>query len=102
VRLIASSYPIFDIWRINRSESQKPNENIEAAAQTVLVTRPHFDVQVVGTEPDTACFIKELAEGKTVGAAYELVVAQFPAFDLTAAFSLLLTSGLFTEIREGN
>lgn len=68
-------------------------------AETALIARPHYDVAVHRVTPGLAAFLKALLEGCSIGEAAGHAEDADDAFELSAAFSLMLTSGAFAEIR---
>nr|WP_272214247.1 putative DNA-binding domain-containing protein [Marinicella sp. W31]MDC2878644.1 putative DNA-binding domain-containing protein [Marinicella sp. W31] len=63
--------------------------------ETVLVTRPQFDVAVVSLDRGLARFFDVLVGNGTIGDAAETAMAADPDFDLGTAFSALITTGAF-------
>ncbi len=67
-------------------------------AETALVTRPHYDVCVFSLDEGQAVFFGELIDGRPIGVAAEAATAFDAAFELGAAFSILINSGAFTRL----
>lgn len=93
-RIITSDYPIYDIWQRNTHD---PNHAISKAGQTVLITRPEFDVEMIPLSSDTARFLQGLDTG-TVGQVVEQVMTDNPNFPLGEVFALILQSGFATRL----
>lgn len=68
-------------------------------SETTLIVRPHYDVTVHRVTPGEAAFVKALLDGEAIGDAAERASTVDDAFDLSAGFSLILTTGAFAEIR---
>lgn len=100
-RLVHSAYPVYDIWQANRGEASPTGLQINSTAQTVLVTRPQWDVHLHNLTPETALITATLMEGRTIGAAYEATLQADPEFDFALGFAKLLSFGIFTDIQEG-
>ncbi|PCJ05917.1 MAG: DUF2063 domain-containing protein [Rhodobacteraceae bacterium] len=95
VQVIASTWPIFDIWRFNTTDSApKP----EAVAQDVLITRPEFDPIPHKLPIGGAAWISALMQGETIGEAHEATLNISPDFDLGATFTLLLQGGAILNL----
>lgn len=67
-------------------------------AQTALVTRPFYDVEVRRLGNGDATFVQMLAASCTIGKAAENALVEDADFNLSAAFSLILSSGAFTRL----
>lgn len=94
LRLMASSYPILDIWTMNMVEgAPKP----EMKAQTVLLTRPALDVDMVEIDTAQYTFILNL-KTMPLGDAFEATLEKDGTFDLTQALSLLMAHQLIINI----
>jgi len=94
VRLIRSPWPVHAIWAFNLEDGPKP----QPGAQNVLITRPEFDPRMTPVDDGAAAFVEALQEGAALGAADERARGAAPAFDLSAALALLLSSGAITDI----
>lgn len=88
VRLIRSSHAIVSLWRAHQSEGDCSGID-PTRAESALVVRPEFSVQVVPLSESAADFLGSLMAGKSLGAAYERV-GEYDVPDITEIFSLLL------------
>ena len=89
-RLLRSDWPLFDIWRFN-NEDGAPQPR--AVAQDVLVTRLDFDPQPHLLPPGAAHWLQAMDDGAGFDDATQTTLTTYPAFDLSAALTLALTSG---------
>ncbi|MVO16924.1 DNA-binding domain-containing protein [Parasedimentitalea huanghaiensis] len=95
MQVIASPWPIFDIWRYNTQDgAAKP----DGVAQDVMITRPEFDPAPHLLPPGGAAFIVALQRGQDIGSAHEAALAKTPEFDLGATFTLLLQGGVILKL----
>jgi len=87
VQIIASLWPIFDIWHFNTTDgASKP----QAVAQDILITRPEFDPIPNVLPTGGAVWITALEQGATIGEAHEITLTNTPEFDLGTTLALLL------------
>ncbi|WIY25395.1 HvfC/BufC N-terminal domain-containing protein [Parasedimentitalea psychrophila] len=95
VQVIASSWPIFDIWRFNTTKgAAKP----KALAQDVLITRPEFDPIPQPLPAGGACWISALMQGATIGDAHQATRITTAEFDLGTTLTLLLQGGAIINL----
>ena len=94
MRIIASSYPIASLWRLNQASEVQPRQ-LEAVAETVMITRPALTVQMHLLTSAQAAFIRALADGKTVAESYVCASQPEAEFDVTTAMRLILATGAF-------
>lgn len=95
VQLIASDWPLFDIWQFNMIEgAAKPR----AIKQSVLITRAAFDPQPHPLEPAQAAWIAAIDDGATVESAQDAALFSDAAFDLGPLLGLLLQQGAVVKI----
>lgn len=90
VSLVASPYPILDIWRAN---SGTPGVTPRKGAQAALVLRPEFDPLPIDPGVGAAPVLSAMIGGSPLGAALE---EAGPEFDLSALLGLLLSHGAIT------
>ena len=94
-RVIASPWPIHDIWRFNMvRDAPKP----VAGAQNVLITRPEFDTLQTLLPKGGDAFFAALANGEAFGAAVDAAQRSEPTFDLSAALTACLSAGAFSKL----
>ncbi len=95
--LLQSDYAVISI--VTRSREAASLEGIDPTKPEFgLVTRPEFDPVIYELEEPAFVFTKSLFEGATLGEAASTAFEVEPAFDLSAALSMLITSGAFTAI----
>jgi hypothetical protein len=95
MHIIASPYPILSIWNDNTvTGGPKPG----TASETVLVTRPEFDVEMQILTPPTHVFMMQLNANKPLGHAYDAAIKISNDFDLSQAIGLLLKQNIIVEI----
>ncbi|MEM6617935.1 MAG: DNA-binding domain-containing protein [Pseudomonadota bacterium] len=93
--VLRSPWPVAQIWRMNAEGGPPP----VAAAETVLLTRPDYDVAITVIDTATDTFFTALAEGATLGVALEAATEHDARFDMGAALGLALTHNLITAVR---
>lgn len=93
IQILRSLYPIVTIWAMNSGEQELlPIENWRG--QDALVVRPYLEVEVRALPPGGASFLLALVEGRPLGGAAEVALADDPDFDLTGNIAGLIGSGL--------
>jgi len=99
VQLIRSAYPIFRIWDVNQdSHDTITNINFSQTECGLVFREGHTVIQrIIGR--DRFQWLKKISIGRTFGQATEATVAEFPEFDLQDTLHILLTSGVFTNVR---
>ncbi len=96
LQIIDSPYPIAGIWHFNMTEGVGAPA---AVAETVLVTRPKFDLEMQVIGLGQADFLRALQRGETLGAAFEAANQTEDGFDLSAAIVLMLQSELIIKLK---
>ena len=95
--VIASAYPVFRIFAMNRDlMEQAPITG--ARAEAILITRPADKVTVTPIAPSAARFVAELASGATLGTAAGAATDEDDAFDLNGALTALLSTGALAAV----
>ena len=93
-RLVNSPFPIFEIWRVNQpGYSGDQSVDLDTGDETVLLTRPGYEVELRRLEPDDARFLQRLTGGDSLERATEAAVELAPAFDLELALAKYLAPG---------
>ncbi len=87
-----SRHAIATIWEANSAKGDVGPIDV-GQAESALVVRPHLDVNVHRIPDGGAAFIAALAEGLTLGAAYEAAHTAAPGFDLAANLAGLIRAG---------
>ena len=96
-RLMASPWAIASI--LNRDRAGERLTGIDPATpEFAIVTRPHFDVKVIGVGAAAFRMIEALAAGRSLGDAAATALATEPNADLPAIISCLLSAGAFSAI----
>jgi Putative DNA-binding domain len=100
MRLTTSRYAIHAIFVANTSEHEE--DVLEPSQpQSILVTRPLFDVMFNLLTADQFAFFLALQDGCTFGDALDRAAAINTTFDLPGTLALLLQSGAFQSIQQG-
>ena len=95
-RLMISDFPIVSLWQAHQADHERSGPvTIPDRAETVLITRPYFKVQIAMLDAGATVFARQLRAGLSVGAAFEDALAKHAAFDVTPVFAQLLASGMF-------
>jgi hypothetical protein len=95
LRVLVSSWPIHALWLYNTTAgAPKP----QAVAQSVLITRAEFDPVPQLLPPGADSFIRALSTGKTLGTAAQHASEAAPAFELSTALGLLLSTQSIVKI----
>lgn len=100
-RYIASSYPVFSIFAMNRDMMELAPIDM-STPQAVMLTRPDCDVRVTAIDHATVDFLTALATGATLGEAVAETMQQHSDFNLQAALSVCLANGAFTQPQQPN
>ncbi len=97
VRLVASTFPIDRIWRVNQPEHETvARVDLAAGGETVLVYRAAGGAVVQETlSPGGHALVAALADGQTLGQAAEAAVMAEPGLDLQARLAGLIAGGCF-------
>ena len=93
-RLIASDWPVWDLWGAEALPQPRPPGK-QRRAQRVLVRRPGSEVDVVMVAPGEFAFLGALAGGDALGAAAAAGAAAEADFDLAACLAGHLAGGTF-------
>lgn len=94
--IIESNWAIGRVWA-NSQQSESQPFNL-SDAETVLITRPHLDVQLQLLDADGALFLQHLCTGNTIEAAATLCLAKNPSFDTGVHLQGLISMGAFSHI----
>ncbi len=96
VHLIASVWPLYDIWRYN-SEDGAPKP--QPVAQHVLITRAGFDPAPHPLSPAQSAWIAALMAGTTLDGAQDAASAVEPDCDIAAPMALLFAQNALTALK---
>ncbi|MCV0425816.1 MAG: DNA-binding domain-containing protein [Roseibium sp.] len=97
--VINSRWPVWDLVRANRFEPDAELEIDLQLSQSVLVTRPELDVELLLLRPGGAVFLTSLADGKPLAEAAEDALSSVSEFSLSECLSDLLSNGVFTDLQ---
>lgn len=99
-RLITSAFPIFSIWASHREGNpEEVLNNLPQEAQSVLITRPQWDVEVICLPEGGEAFISALMQNKSLSQAAETAASANPNFDLAQNLGGLLQTGALLDAR---
>jgi hypothetical protein len=93
MQVLCSPYAVRSIWAAHQGQLDLAAVDL-MQGEDVLILRPALEVEVYLLAPGVAAFLMALGAGAALGAAMLAGIHAAPAFDLPAALSLLLTSGL--------
>lgn len=96
VTVVRSHGPVFDTWA--RHQGTVADDRREPVAQSVLITREHWDVVVILIDTGCATFIESLGDGLPLGQAQEHATAADPAFDLVQTLALLIRQQCLRDV----
>mgnify|MGYP000200477780 CR=1 FL=1 len=95
--LVRSPFAVFDIYDANRNAETVGAIEI-GRPQSVLVTRPGFDVAVTALPDGDDAFFASLIGGGMLGEAAEAGMQASDSFDINNAIQGLLQTGAFTAV----
>jgi hypothetical protein len=98
-RIVLSDYPIVDIWRANQADTELGPHTIADVGQGALITRPHAQVEIRELALPEAAFVRCLHSGDDVTTALHRASRFGAAFDVAAAFHLMLVAGALERVR---
>jgi hypothetical protein len=97
LHLLASEYPIQRIWLVNQNPQHDELIALDEGACRLAVIRPRARVEVRELSKGEFELLSQLADGATVGQAFESAIAVEPEFDLQRFFARHLFDGTFTD-----
>ncbi len=99
VSLIASSWPILDIWRTRREDSEEIKTDLTNRPQQILIGRNGDQVRCELLDPNQYQLIKGLLSGETLGAVCERLAGTSSGEELQVAawFSNWVKEGLIVR-----
>jgi stage V sporulation protein SpoVS len=92
-RIVSSRFPALTIWRMNVEDGTPAQIDLCAGGEDALVLRPKVEVEVRSIPAGSADFIRALATGRSVLAAFEEALVTNPGFDLAANLTDLVQVG---------
>lgn len=98
VRLIASSYPILEVWRAHQpGESDLEHIDLTAGEQWLVVVRGTDNVQFRALHRATWTLLSTLSQRMPLAASTEAALAVDPRFDLAHALAQLMGLGVLAD-----
>jgi hypothetical protein len=97
--VVMSEWPVWDLVRINRFEKDTQCKIDLSVAQSVLITRPEFDVDIHLLPSGGDEFVDNLFSGSALGEAAEAAHLKNGGFSLSGCLSDLLSNGAFKGLR---
>ena len=96
VALLASPYPLAQIWRVNQSGYEGDMRiDFSGGEQYAMVLRDGFEVRVEALCRGEHAFLASVMAGQTLGAALDRALEDGRDFDFPAAFARWLAAGVF-------
>lgn len=97
-RVFQSQWPVWDLVRANRFDANANTEVDLEKPQSVLITRPEFEVELVLLRPGGDVFVTALFDGATLAEAATAAGAHVKEFSLSDTLSDCLANGVFTTL----
>lgn len=97
VRLIQSRFPVFSIWRTNRSGSEPTHIDLGSGAEHVLIVRPDAEVEMHSLNPGGAAFLQALCAGASIVGATKAAMIADSRFDLSGNLVGLLRANMIVD-----
>ena len=98
-RLLRSDHPVFSIWSAHSEHGEGADlAQVEQQPQSVLITRPQFQVSVTMLPAGADSFFEALMTGATLAEAAERAAQDFEAFDFGHHFTGLLQTGALKNL----
>ena len=99
VKMINSSWPLWELVRANRFEPEDAGAINLEQSQSVLITRPELEVELILLRPGGGVFLAALLGGSSLGEAAETAQAADSDFSLSECLSDFLSNGVFTDLQ---
>lgn len=97
-RLVTSQQAIYRIWKVNHpSVNNVPKIDLDVK-ESVLVTRPHYEVNTHRINGGDYAFVSALSNRLSLGQAADIAMAADESFDLQSTLEAHLKNGTFKEI----
>jgi hypothetical protein len=96
VRLIASRYPILDIWQANQAQDV-PSVDLDAGGDWLIAFRDGLEQRIFSCTAGEFALLGALAQGMTLGEACEAALAAEPRLDLAAAMGRFVAGRFLSE-----
>jgi hypothetical protein len=98
VSLVASTYPVFSLWRANACDEPQAEPQTFSGAESVLVTRPGLIAEAVRLPAGCAELLSSLFWGGTLGAAVDAARDAAPDFPPHRAIALLIAQKAIASV----
>ncbi|SOD94559.1 DNA-binding domain-containing protein [Caenispirillum bisanense] len=98
LHLVASPWPIAEIWRQHQGEDEPAGIALDAGPSRVAVVRPAAEVRLCDLAPGALALVTALAEGRPLAAALDAAFTADPDFAVERDFAAVLAAGLFTTL----
>ncbi len=99
VCVVASQWPILSLFQANRAGAQDGQQTDLAEPQSVLVTRPSLEVDLMRLRPGSSVFLEALKAGTPLAGAAEASLASVPTFNLSEVLGDFLSAGVFKPLQ---
>ncbi|WP_246541960.1 DNA-binding domain-containing protein [Roseibium polysiphoniae] len=96
--VVESAWPILSFVAVNRFLPDDDMAIDLKDAQSVLITRPDLDVELMLLRPGGALFLEQLRSGSSLGQAAEAASAGAESFDLSGVLTDFLSAGVFRTL----
>lgn len=101
-RLLSSHFPVHRIWEINQPSAEWEGElDVGGGGVSVLVRRDGFAVEAEPVPAAEFVMLQCLADGATVGAAYDYALQADEAFDLVCFLRRHIAEATIVDFRAG-
>jgi hypothetical protein len=97
-RLIASAYPIFDIWQLHQSNDPQATVDLGVGGQHVRVFRHRLKVDIELLGSTEYLWLQSLADGCAFGEATDVALAADGEFELIQHLQRHLAAGTWTAV----
>lgn len=98
VRLVASRWPIFTVWEAHQGPDDVRHVDLGAGSEYVLVRRAGSGPALERLTAGAFGFLAALADGCTLGAAFDAAIAAEPDFDVTASLQRCVVRGMLCRV----
>ncbi len=99
VSILASSYPVFDIWKFALSEVNDTDApDFEWAEQYVLIVRNDLEVEVFKLEQEAYILLEQSRQNKNLGSIIPYIMEVSPDSNLEVALHHLFMTGAIAEV----
>jgi len=93
LQIVSSRWPVLEIWQTNTNDAAVQPVDLARGGGDVLVLRPAYEVELRKLPPGGAAFLSALADGLSLGAAFEQAAAGTADFDLTVNLQGVIGAG---------